>query len=65
MRIYGVNDLIDYEYLKFILRDAPISLKRKQPHQTDTFVRTVKDRALKAINGENRKSYLRRITSRR
>ena len=64
MKIYGVSNLIDYEYLRFMLKDEPIHLAKKLK-QTDTFVRNVKGKVLKAINNENRKSFLRSITSRR
>jgi len=64
MKIYGVSNLIDYEYLRFMLKDEPIHLAKKLK-QTDTFVRNVKGKVLKAINSENRKSFLRSITSRR
>ena len=64
MKVYGVRNLIDYEYLRFMLKDEPIHLTKKLK-QTDTFVKVIKERALKAVNSDNRKSYLRIITSRR
>lgn len=64
MRISGFGSLVDYDYLRFILKDEYPGITKKQP-QTDTFVSNIKNKAMKAVNNQNRKSFLRSITSRR
>ena len=69
MRIHSLSSLIDYDYLKYLIsinKLGPESLsKSAQNINKDTFVSSVKKQALKSFNNENRKSYLRSITSRR
>ena len=62
MRINGFGSLIDYDYLRFILKE-PVNPFKKQ--KTDTFVSTIKKQTLKSFNNENKKAFLRSITSRR
>ena len=69
MKVRSLSSLIDYEYLKYLCsmsKIGPEPLKKSiQNVKKDTFVSTVKKQALKSFNNENRKSYLRSITSRR
>ena len=64
MHVYSVGSLMDYDYLRFILKDDPLCMPKKQV-KTDTFVKKIQTKALKAVNNESRKSILRSITARR